>query len=253
MKENIIKSIISDFKPEVIFHLAGQPGVLYSFKNPRSYYSNNIEATKSIVKIAKKFKVKKFIYASSSSVYGDQKHFPIKENFKLNPKNPYAITKIKSELIIKKILKTNVQFMIFRFFTVYGPFGRPDMFIHKFLNNIKKNKTINLYNNGLNYRDFTYVGDVAKILNLCTKKNLTGKVINISRCSPIRTDKLAQLLSGFFFKKKVNIKKIPPVRGEMLRTHGSNKKLLKYFGNIKFTEIKTGLKNTIRNFKSTGF
>ena len=248
------KLTINKFKPDIIYHLAGQPGVLYSFKNPQSYYKNNVLATENLVQIAKELNIIKFIFASSSSVYGDQKKFPIKENFKLKPKNPYAITKLRSEKIVeKKFLKTQIQFVIFRFFTVYGPFGRPDMFIHKFLNSIKEKKKIYLYNNGLNYRDFTYVKDVSKILKICLNKDLNGKIINISRCSPIRTDMLVKYILKFLKIRKVKIIKIPSVRGEMLKTHGCNKKLRSIFGNIKFTEIRVGLKNTIKNFKSTGF
>ncbi len=252
-KEKITKKLLSDFCPEAIFHLAGQPGVLYSFKNPASYYLNNIEATNIIIKITKDLNIKKFIYGSSSSVYGDQKKFPIKENFKLYPKNPYAITKLKSELIVKKLHKTKTDFIIFRFFTVYGSLGRPDMFIHKFLNSIKKNKIVNLHNNGLNYRDFTYVGDVVKILNICLKKKLNGKIINISRCNPIRTDKLINMMLKFFKKKKFLLRGIPPVKGEMLKTHGSNKKLINYFGKIKFKDIKAGLRETVKIYRSKGF
>ena len=252
-KEKIAKKVLSDFCPQVIFHLAGQPGVLYSFKNPASYYSNNIDATKIIVKIAKELNIKKFIFGSSSSVYGDQKKFPVKENFKLNPKNPYAITKLKSEVIVKKLEKTKTDFVIFRFFTVYGPLGRPDMFIHKFLNRIKHNKTVYLHNNGLNYRDFTHVSDVVKILNICLKKKLNGKIINISRCNPIRTDKLIKIMLKILKKKNFLLRTIPAVKGEMLKTHGSNKKLIYYFGKIKFKDIKVGLRDTIKIYRSKGF
>ena len=93
---------IKKFLPNAVFHIAGQPGVLYSFKNPLSYKKNNTNATENLTLICKKYKIKKFIFASSSSVYGDQKIFPIKENFKKNPKNYYAKTKLKCEEIIKK-------------------------------------------------------------------------------------------------------------------------------------------------------
>ena len=106
-----------------------------------------------------RYNIDRFIFGSSSSVYGEQKKFPIKETYKTNPKNPYAKTKLKSEEIVKKIFKNRIDFIIFRFFTVYGPFGRPDMFIHKLLNSIEKKKIIQLYNAGLNYRDFTFVED----------------------------------------------------------------------------------------------
>ena len=133
-----LDKIFKNFKPEIVFHIAGQPGVLYSFKNPKSYKINNTNVTKIISDLSKKNYVKKFIFASSSSVYGDQKKFPIKEIFLTNPKNPYAKTKLESEKVIfKNLKKSKTNFLIFRFFTVYGPFGRPDMFIHKFLNSIK--------------------------------------------------------------------------------------------------------------------
>ena len=166
-----LNKVFQKFLPNIVIHLAGQPGVLYSFKNPNSYYANNINATKTLCRICKDFEIKKFIFGSSSSVYGDQKTFPILENAKVNPKNVYAKTKLKSEKIVNKtFFKSKTNFIIFRFFTVYGPYGRPDMFIHKFLNHIKLNKLINIHNNGLNFRDFTFVDDVVLILEKSLKK-----------------------------------------------------------------------------------
>ena len=141
IKKEKIEKIFEKFKPNIVLHIAGQPGVLYSFKNPNSYKVNNINATKTICNVSKKFNVKKFIFASSSSVYGDQKNFPIKESFIKKPKNYYAKTKLICEEIIKKtFLFSNTSFLIFRFFTIYGPYGRPDMFIHKLLKCIKLKK-----------------------------------------------------------------------------------------------------------------
>ena len=250
-----LKKIFFDFKPEIIFHLAGQPGVLYSFKNPRSYYKNNVDATRLLCNLTKEHNVKKFILGSSSSVYGDQEKFPITENFNLKPKNPYAKTKYSSEKITKKILKnSNTNFIIFRFFTVYGPLGRPDMFIHKFLNSLNKNLLIKLHNGGSNFRDFTYVGDVINILSKVIKKKLKNETINICRSKPIITNRLVSLIIKIYkTKKKPKIQKIDFVKGEMLKTHGSNKKLKKEFGNIKFTDIKKGLNETIKVYKKLKF
>ena len=249
-----IDLIFEKFKPDVVFHLAGQPGVLYSFKNPNSYKLNNTNATKVISNASKKYKVKNFVFASSSSVYGDQKKFPIKETYKLNPKNPYAITKLKSEKIICKNFKnTKINYMIFRFFSVYGPLGRPDMFIHKFLNSIKKNKQINLYNRGLNYRDFTFIEDVVKILSKSIKIKIKNRILNICRSQPILTNDLVDLVLKIYKKKKAKIRKTKFIKGEMLKTHGSNKNLKKNFGKIKFTDIKRGLKETIKQYKIYGY
>ncbi len=247
-----LNDIFLKFKPQIVFHLAGQPGVLYSLSNPKSYYTNNILATKSISQISLKHKVSKFIFSSSSSVYGEQKKFPIKETFKTNPKNPYAKTKLVSEKIIRKTFNKNIDYIIFRFFTVYGPFGRPDMFIHKFLNSIKKNKKIKLYNNGLNYRDFTYVYDVVKILWKAINVKTKNKTINICRSSPIKTTDLVSSIEKIY-QKKGKLTKTGIMKGEMLKTHGSNRILKRNFKNIKFTDIKFGLKKTVFYFKKYGY
>ena len=248
--KNKLENVFKNFKPEVVYHCAGQPGVLYSFKNPKSYKINNTTVTKIICNLSKKYNINKFLFTSSSSVYGDQRRFPIRETSKLNPKNPYAKTKLRSEKIIKNsFYNSNITFVIFRFFTVYGPFGRPDMFIHKFLNSIKNKKIIKLYNNGLNYRDFTYIDDVVKILHKSLRKKIDRKILNICRSKPIITIDLVKLILKIYKAKNVKIKKTKFVKGEMLKTHGSNKKLKKLFGNIVFTDLEKGLKRTIKNYK----
>ena len=247
------ESILKSFLPDVVYHIAGQPGVLHSFKDPISYKKNNIEATKNLLIICKKYNIKKFIFASSSSVYGDQKKFPILESAKTNPKNYYAKTKLKCEKIIKNtFLESNTEYMIFRFFTVFGPLGRPDMFIHKFLNSIKNKKKIFLHNNGLNYRDFTYVDDLIKILILTLKKFPKDKILNICRSKPIKTTNLVKLINNLYGGEISKIVNTGFVRGEMLKTHGSNNLLKKNFKKIKFTKLEIGLKKTVDIYKKFG-
>ncbi len=249
INEKKLDEIFKRYSPNIVFHLAGQPGVLYSFKNPKSYYLNNEKATKSLCKISKKYKIKKFLLGSSSSVYGDQKKFPIKENAKLNPKNVYAKTKLKSEKIVNRTFKkSKTDFIIFRFFTVYGSYGRPDMFIHKFLKNIKFKKLNKIYNSGLNFRDFTFVGDVVKVLEKSINLKTNNSIINICRSRPILTQNLIDIILKYYPVKNALIKKTKPVKGEMFKTHGNNNKLRKIFGKIKFTDIEIGLKNTIKDF-----
>ena len=220
---------------------------MYSFKNPNSYKRNNIFATEVLCKISKKYKIKNFIFGSSSSVYGDQKKFPIKENFNKKPKNYYAITKYKCEKIVEKNFKVDqVNYKIFRFFTVYGPYGRPDMFIHRLLNALKKNKRINIHNKGKNLRDFTYIDDVVKILtNFSLIKNKI-KILNIARSKPIKNIDLIYEIKKILRRKKENFNFIESVEGEMFKTHGCNKKLIKNFKNLKFTSINRGLKKQLK-------
>ncbi len=251
LKKKKLNSLFKKNNFDIVYHIAGQPGVLYSLKNPKSYVLNNTAATKVISQVAKKYSIKKFIFASSSSVYGDQKKFPISENFEKKPKNPYAKTKLESEkIVIKTLKKSKSKYIIFRFFTVYGPYGRPDMFIHKFLYSMKKNKEINIYNSGKNLRDFTYIDDVSKILIKSLNKKIYNKILNICRSNPILTNKLIDLLiSNYSNRKKVKLNKIDFVEGEVLKTHGSNKNLKEIFGKLIFTDIKKGIKNTVKSFK----
>ena len=165
--KNKVKKLFNNLNNIKIIHFAAQPGVIYSYKNPKSYYSNNIEATRNLIDISKSAKIDQFILISSSSVYGDQKKYPILENAKLIPINYYARTKIECEKIIKRQYKNLPKSTkILRPFTVYGPYGRPDMLILKFLSYMKKNKKINIYNYGRYLRDFTYIDDVIKIINI---------------------------------------------------------------------------------------
>ena len=248
-----IKKLLEEKKIKYIIHLAAQPGVIYSYKNPNSYYKNNVQATQNLANLLSKFKIKNLVFVSSSSVYGDQKKYPIKENFKLIPKNYYAKTKIKCENIVKKILKkNNTPYKIVRPFTVYGPYGRPDMLILKYLLYSKSNKTLKIFNFGKHLRDFTYVDDVVKIIYILSKKIEGPKTYNICSSSPIQIIKLLDL-----FKKlnKFNpkIQYLKKRKGEMKITFGSNlivKRDTKY---KKFVSIKEGLEKTISWYKSFKF
>ena len=188
-----------------VIHFAAQPGVIYSYKNPESYKKNNVDATKNLVQLISKNKITKFIFCSSSSVYGDHKKYPIKENFKLQPKNYYAKTKIECENIVKKKLKnSNCSTSIIRPFTVYGPFGRPDMLLLKIMTNLIKNKTINIYNYGKHLRDFTYIEDVIKIVFKISKLlNKKTNLFNICASNPIEINDVINLIKKNERKKMI--------------------------------------------------
>jgi len=243
---NLLKKYILEIKPDFIFHLAGQPGVIYSFKDPASYKNNNIIATNNLLKILSLIKVKKFIFSSSSSVYGEQKKFPIKENFKLNPMNYYAVTKLKCEYLIKKKLKEfKIPYIIYRLFTVYGPMGRPDMFIYSTVKKINKNKEIILYNHGKSLRDFTYIDDVVKVfMKSISKKINNNPIVNICSSKPINILTITNII-GKILRKKIRIQFGNSRKGEIDKTHGSNIFLRRIFKVKKFTNITKGLRNII--------
>ena len=229
-----------------VFHFAAQPGVRYSFVNPQKYLNVNINGFINLLDAIKNKKVKKFFYASSSSVYGDTNKFPVDEKQKLTPKNPYGISKvINEELASIYSLKSSAQFIGLRFFTIYGELGRPDMFIIKFIKKAFLNKKFELNNSGEHYRDFTYIKDVILILDklLNGKYKFKNDVFNICTSKPIYIKTLCDKLKhDLSFRKVVSIKLN---KADVLKTHGNNKKLLKLIGPIKFTKIEHGVKKIL--------
>ena len=248
-KKNIQKLFLS-YKFYNVIHFAAQPGVMYSYKNPKSYSRNNVDATDLLVDQIKKNSIKHFIFSSSSSVYGDHKRYPINENFKFKPKNYYAKTKITCEKLIKKKLKnTTTSVKIIRPFTVYGPYGRPDMLILKLLSLIKRNKAVKIYDFGNQKRDFTFVDDVVHIIYLLSKKiDSNLKVLNICASRPIKINDVILIVQNIL-NKKIRLNYERKRKGEMKITYGSNKKLIKYINFKKFTNIKDGLNETVKWFQ----
>lgn len=241
-----LNKVFNKNKFNAVFHFAAQAGVRYSVDYPRKYIDSNINGFFNILEQIKNKKVKKFFYASSSSVYGDTNKFPVDENQKLTPKNPYGISKvINEELASIYSLNSNTQFIGLRFFTIYGELGRPDMFIIKFIKKAFLNKKFELNNSGEHYRDFTYIKDVIKILNKLLNGNFKFKndVFNICTSRPIYIKALCNKLKReLSFKKVVSIKLN---KADVLKTHGNNKKLLKLIGPIKFTKIDYGVKKIL--------
>ena len=157
-----LDDIANKFKPDIIIHLAAQAGVRYSLENPRAYINSNIIGTFNVMEIARKLKVKHLLMSSSSSVYGANSKMPFTEIEKADTQlTMYAATKKANESMAHSYSYLwKIPTTMFRFFTVYGPWGRPDMALFKFVSGILNNKPIDIYNNGEMYRDFTYVDDL---------------------------------------------------------------------------------------------
>ena len=135
--KHFVRAIFKDHSPEIIINLAAQAGVRYSLQNPSSYIDSNIVGFSNLLECCRKFNVENLIYASSSSVYGENKNFPLKEEFATNPVSFYAATKICNEILAKSYSQmASTKFIGLRFFTVYGEWGRPDMLIYKYLQSI---------------------------------------------------------------------------------------------------------------------
>ena len=166
--EELLWSIADEFKPDVIVHLAAQAGVRYSLENPRAYLDSNIIGTFNVMEAARKLEVKHLLMASTSSVYGANEDMPFVETEKADTQlTIYAATKKANESMAHAYAHLwTLPTTIFRFFTVYGPWGRPDLALFKFVDAILDGRAIDIYNNGDMYRDFTYVEDLVRAIRL---------------------------------------------------------------------------------------
>ncbi len=244
---NSLKNIFKNNKIDIIYNLAAQAGVQYSIKNPKKYMDSNCLGFFNILELSRLNNIKKIFYASSSSVYGDSKKFPVKEDFDLNPKNFYGFSKKTNEEMSAIYSRYyNIKIIGLRFFTVFGPWGRPDLVINKLIDSFYKNKIFYLNNFGKHMRDFTYIDDVINIIIKLSKNNKLKKndIFNISGSKPI-----SLLYMVKFFKKIVGNSRIIKrsfQKGDILKSYGSNQKLIKVLGKLKFTNFDEGFINTLK-------
>ncbi len=249
-KINSINKLIKNNNIKYIIHLAAQAGVRNSVKNPKLYFKSNIEGFFNILELSRINNIKHLIFASTSSVYGYNKSLPFKENFKTDsPLSFYAATKKSNEVMAHAYSNIyNIPCTAIRFFTVYGPFGRPDMALFKFTENILKNKPIDFYNNGKHTRDFTYIDDVVQglllILSNPPKNKIPFKIFNIGNGKPQSLIKYLKFIEKFL-DKKAQINNLPLQKGDVEKTHADLQlinRTLKFNPKIK---IEKGIKKFI--------
>ena len=253
--EKKLKSIFSRHKFDIVVNLAAQAGIRYSLENPKEYITSNINGFFNLINLTKENKVKKFVYASSSSVYGNSNKNFFKETDNTNkPLQIYAATKISNEMIAHSYSHLyNLNTIGLRFFTVYGPWGRPDMAIFKFTKNILQNKTIYLFNSGKNLRDFTYIDDVVScIKNICISKKFLKKkfqILNIGNSKPIQTLKMLKILEKII-KKKAKKKLSKKFKADSFKT-SANTYLIKEMYKMQITtKMEDGLQYFFKWYKS---
>ena len=241
-------NIINNKKIDVIIHLAAQTGVRYSIINPNKYLDVNISGFMNSIKTIKNKKIKKFIYASSSSVYGDSKKFPLKENDNLNPKNIYGLSKkINEEIANLKQYNFKINFIGLRFFTIFGEWGRPDMFMFKLFKAFFLKKTFYLNNYGNHIRDFTYIGDVKKIVEKLINKKISGHhIFNVCSNKPQNILKIIQKFTKY---NKTKVEMISINKADVLKTHGNNYKIKKFIKYKKFSNFDLLFNKTFEWYK----
>ena len=254
-----VRNIFLTYRPKIVINLAAQAGVRYSLENPEEYINTNIVGFSNILESCKEFEIQHLVYASSSSIYGGNKIFPFQEDQKVNnPLSLYAASKLSNELMansyshLYKIPSTGL-----RFFTVYGPWGRPDMAPMIFAKSIFDKKPINVFNFGKMQRDFTFIDDIVEgIYRCCFKKpelcnylnsdlnnenyfSPPHKIFNIGNSKPIELLDFINLLEENIGIKAIkNYIEIQP--GDVIKTYADTKKLNKWINYSPNTSIEKG-------------
>ena len=241
------KSTFKQINHEVdyVFHLAAQAGVRYSIDNASEVTYNNIVGTVNVFEYASKMSsIKKVIYASSSSVYGNPLYTPVDEDHPKNPISPYAVSKLCGEIYANLYFKEyNLPVTSLRFYTVYGPRSRPDMATNKFFTLMLQNKEILIYGNGTQKRDFTYISDIINGLILAGENDKSsGETFNIGWSNPISVNELVDKMYGLV-KTEKKIRFIENQKGDVNVTHSNISKASKILNFKPKVTIEVGLEN----------
>lgn len=253
----LLKNVFRKVEPQIVVNLAAQAGVRYSIENPEAYMQSNIIGFFNILECCRNYPVYHLIYASSSSVYGANKKVPFSVEDRVdNPVSLYAATKKSNELMAHCYSKLyDIPSTGLRFFTVYGPMGRPDMAYFKFAEKIMKNETIQIYNNGDMLRDFTYIDDIVhgvkEILNNPPPKNedeVSYKIYNIGNNHPVKLMDFIEYLE-INLERKARKEYLPMQPGDVYQTFADVTELINDFEFKPDIDIKEGIKRFAKWFK----
>ena len=237
-----LKDVFKNFRPNIVVNLAAQAGVRYSLENPQAYINSNVMGFMNILECCRYFHVEGLIYASSSSVYGGNEKIPFSVNDEVNrPISIYAASKKSNELMAYTYSHLyGLNSTGLRFFTVYGPWGRPDMAMYIFLNKIKNGNEINVFNHGKMQRDFTYIDDIVSGIKASIKKNYSYEIFNLGNNV---SENLMDMISIIekYLNKKAKIKYLGMQLGDVQKTYADIDHSKKKLGYSPKTSIKEGV------------
>ncbi len=248
--EKLADKLFSKNKFDCIIHLAAKAGVRPSIEDPLGYNDVNVNGTVVLLEAARKHNIKNFIFASSSSVYGNNLKVPFSETDNVdNPVSPYAATKKAGELVCYTYHSLyNINMTCLRFFTVYGPRQRPDLAIHKFCRLIEDGKPIPVFGDGSMERDFTYIDDIIDGVMASIEKCKGYEIYNLGESRPVRLDRLIAEIEKVLGKKAI-IDRRPNQPGDVKRTFADISKAKKVLGYNPKTEITDGLAKFVQWFR----
>jgi len=245
--ENIenLKFVFRDFRPQVIVNEAARAGVRYSIENPDVYFTTNVMGTLNLLKLCKLYHIDKFILASTSSLYAG-KEGPFLEDYEVNkPISPYAASKKSAEVLAYTYhFLYGIDVNVLRYFTVYGPAGRPDMSPFRFIKWVLEGTPLTIYGDGSQERDFTYVDDIADG-TIKALKPIGYEIINLGSGIPYPLTKMISLIERYTGKKaKLNIEDFQ--KADMRKTWADNKKAKSFLGWTPEIGIEEGIRKTIK-------
>ena len=252
---NNLPKLFKDQKFDLVCNLAAQAGVRYSIENPETYIDSNIVGFVNILECCRNYNIKKLVYASSSSVYGNNEKIPFDETDNTDkPISLYAASKKSNELLAHTYSHLyKIETIGLRFFTVYGPWGRPDMALFLFTDALLNNRPIKIFNNGKLSRDFTYIDDIVKgvvsTLTESSKDPSLYKLYNIGNSSPI---KLMDFISSIEKITGIEVEKemLPMQAGDVNKTWANVSQLKKDYDYKSSTSLESGIEEFINWYKS---
>ena len=255
--DSFLNAELSNFHFDLVCHLAAQPGVRYSIDNPKAYISSNIVAFLNIMEFVRNQKIKRILYASSSSVYGELNTVPFSENDVVDkPVSLYAATKKSNELMAFTYSHLyQIETIGLRFFTVYGPWGRPDMAYFSFTKNVSEGREIQVFNMGNMFRDFTFIDDIVDSINaIVENKNSIHflnnyKIYNIGNNRPEKLIDFINVIEKELDKKAI-IKYVEMQMGDVTKTYADISSVSQDFDYKPNTTIQEGLAKFIAWYKS---
>ncbi len=245
-----LKEIFKENDIDIVIHQAAQAGVRYSLENPFAYENANVKGTLNILECCKEFNIKKLIFASSSSVYGNRTDVPFKETDNTDfPVSLYAATKKSTEAICYSYHSLyKIPMVGLRYFTVYGPWGRPDMALFGFTKNILEDESIDIYGEGNMRRDFTYIDDIIDGIISVMEKDFDFEIFNLGYGNPSGLMDFVETIEDYL-GKKAEKNFLPMQKGDVPMTYADISKAKELFNFSPKTSLKEGVKKFIKWYK----
>ncbi len=244
-------TVFEDERPDAIIHLAARAGIRPSLADPARYTSVNIVGTQNLLELARRYQVPKFVFGSSSSVYGIYAKIPFREDDPVQqPISPYAATKLAGETLGHVYHHLyGLDLVCLRFFTVYGPRQRPDLAIHKFTRAILAGDPIDVYGDGSSQRDYTYIDDIVQGIEACLDRTFGHEIINLGESRTVALSELIQIIENVT-GQKAHLNRLPAQAGDVPITSADISKARRLLDYQPSTDISEGVPRFVEWFQS---